>query len=187
MYGESRYGRGVEALFRTERLVIRPWTLEDVDAAYDIYSRADVTRWLDDPGGIGSLDEMRVKVEAWSRPSDDVTFGFWAITEQGTDRPIGSALLRPLPGGEDVEVGWHLNPSVWGRGYATEVGRATAHRAFDTGMEEVFAVVRPGNSRSRAVAERIGMEYVGRTEKYYDLELELYRLRPGDLIQIEAG
>lgn len=160
--------------------------MDDVDAAYAIYSRADVTRWLDDPGGVESVEEMRRRVEAWSQPGDDPTYGFWAIVEHGSDRPIGSVLLRPLPGGEEVEVGWHLHPDYWGRGYATEAARAAAHRAFNTGIEEVFAVVRPGNERSRAVAKRIGMEYVGRTEKYYNVELELYRLRPGDLKEIES-
>lgn len=166
---------------------MRPWTLDDVDAAFAIYSHTEVTRWLDDPTAIDSLEVMRARVESWSIPSGDPTYGFWAVTERGGGRPIGSALLRSLPGGEDVEVGWHLHPGYWGHGYATEVGRATARRAFDTGIEEVFAVVRPGNSRSRAVAQRIGMEYVGRTEKYYNVEQELYRLRPGDLNKIESG
>lgn len=176
----------MDPLFRTARLVIRPWTPDDVDAAYDIYSRADVTRWLDDPAGVGSPEQMRARLEDWSRPSDDPTYGVWAVTERGDGRPIGSVLLRPLPGGEDVEVGWHLHPDYWGRGYATEMGRAAAHRAFDTGIAQVLAVSRPGNARSRAVAERIGMEYVGHTTKYYGVELELFRLRPGDLHEAES-
>ena len=61
-------------------------------------------------------------------------------------------------------------------------GRAAARRAFETGIEEVFAIVRPGNERSSAVARRLGMEYVGRTDKYYGLHAELYRLRPADLV-----
>lgn len=180
----------MEPLFRTARLVVRPWSTDDVDAAYDIYSRADVTRWLDDPAGIGSRDEMRARIEAWTASGgtagDDPAYGVWAVTERGSHRPIGSVLLRPLPGGEDVEVGWHLHPDYWGRGYATEMGRAAARRAFDYGIEQVLAVSRPGNARSRAVAERIGMEYVGHTTKYYGVELDLFRLRLGDLIDAES-
>lgn len=171
----------MDPLFVTERLVVRPWELDDLDAAYDIYSRPDVGRWLENPY-VKSVDEMRSRLERWVVPSGDPTYGFWAVLEKGVDRPVGSVLLRPLPGGEDVEVGWHLHPEVWGKGYATEAGRGTARRAFDTGIEEVFAVIRPGNSRSRSVAQRIGMEYVGRTSKYYDVEMELYRLRPADLL-----
>jgi RimJ/RimL family protein N-acetyltransferase len=112
----------------------------------------------------------------------------WAVEEVSEPgRPIGSVMLRPLPPDEeDVEVAWHLHPRVWGRGYATEIGRAAARRAFETGIEEVFAIVRPGNQRSSAVAQRLGMEYVGRTDKYYGLRAELYRLRPADLVSASA-
>jgi len=71
---------------------------------------------------------------------------------------------------------------VWGRGYATEIGRAATKRAFETGIDEVFAIVRPGNERSSQVARRLGMTYVGRTDKYWGLHAELFRLRPSDLI-----
>jgi RimJ/RimL family protein N-acetyltransferase len=172
----------VQAILATDRLIARPWTVDDGDltAAYDIYSQSEVARWLDAPT---ADEEIRTRIERWSLPTNDPTYGVWAVEERdGPGAPIGSVLLRPLPPAlEDVEVAWHLHPSRWGQGYATEIGRAAAERAFRTGIEEVFAVVRPGNRRSEAVARRLGMEYVGRTEKFYGLRMELYRLRPGDL------
>ena len=168
----------------TDRLIARPWTLDEPDlaAAYDVYSRPEVAAWI---GAPMEASEIRIRIERWSQPTDDPTYGVWAVEEVGhPDRPIGSVLLRPLPPDEeDVEVGWHLHPSVWGRGYATEIGRAAAQRAFDTGIDEVFAIVRPGNERSSKVARRLGMEYVGRTDKYWGLHAELFRLRPADLIE----
>jgi RimJ/RimL family protein N-acetyltransferase len=174
---------GVQAVLATDRLIARPWTLEESDlaAAYDIYSRPEVARWLDAPT---ANDEIRTRIDRWSQPTSDPTYGVWAMEERAAPgRPIGSVLLRPLPPAyEDVEVAWHLHPSSWGQGYATEIGRAAAERAFRTGIEEVFAVVRPGNDRSMAVALRLGMEYVGNTEKFYGVRMRLYRLRPGDLV-----
>jgi RimJ/RimL family protein N-acetyltransferase len=41
--------------------------------------------------------------------------------------------------------------------------------------------MRPANKRAVAVARRIGMEWVGETEKYHNLRLQVFRLRPGDL------
>lgn len=181
--GPAPYGRHVEPVLATERLLARPWSTDESDlaAAYDIYSRPEVAEWL---GAATEPEEIRVRIERWSRPTDDPTYGVWAIEQRGEPgRPIGSILLRPLPpGNEDVEVAWHLHPRWWGRGYATEIGRAAAERAFRTGIDEVFAIVRPGNDRSTGVATRLGMEYVGRTDKYYGLHLALYRLRPGDLV-----
>ncbi len=170
----------MQPVLATERLIARPWTVgdDDLKAANDIYSRYEVARWL--PTESGDIAE---RVERWSRPTSDPTYGVWAIEERSNPGvAIGSVLLRPLPPvDEDVEVAWHLHPDHWGKGYATEMGRAAAERAFRTGIEEVFAVVRPGNRRSTAVARRLGMEYVGTTDKYFELRLELYRLRPGDL------
>ena len=53
--------------------------------------------------------------------------------------------------------------------------------AFASGVEELFAVVRTQNGRGAATAQRVGMEWVGETEKYYDLRLQVYRLRKGEL------
>ena len=42
-------------------------------------------------------------------------------------------------------------------------------------------MVRPRNERGVATARRVGMEWVGETDKYYDLTLQVFRLRKGDL------
>jgi RimJ/RimL family protein N-acetyltransferase len=61
-----------------------------------------------------------------------------------------------------LEIGWALRREFWGRGYASEIGRAALAYAFD--VLEVQAVVSctvRHNARSRAVMERIGMRYAG--------------------------
>ena len=47
----------------------------------------------------------------------------------------------------------------------------------------MFAVMRPANKRAEKVARRLGMEWVGETDKYYELRLQVYRLRPTDVVQ----
>jgi RimJ/RimL family protein N-acetyltransferase len=85
--------------------------------------------------------------------------------------PVGSANRGP------VEIGWHLHPFAWGHGYATEAGAAAARRGFAAGLDEVYAVVRPDNTRSLAVCRRLGMTPLGRTSRWYGAELEAFRLR----------
>jgi RimJ/RimL family protein N-acetyltransferase len=95
---------------------------------------------------------------------------------------VGGVTLLPLPPYEiDLQVGWEITPKAWGNGFATEVGHAVAHYAFDAGLDEIFAVVRPRNVKGAATAPRVGMEWVGVTEEYYNLTLDVYRLRRGDL------
>ncbi len=61
-----------------------------------------------------------------------------------------------------LEIGWALRPAFWGRGYASEIGRAGLAFAFDViGVQAVVSCTVRHNLRSRAVMERIGMRYAG--------------------------
>jgi RimJ/RimL family protein N-acetyltransferase len=61
-----------------------------------------------------------------------------------------------------LEIGWALRHEFWGRGYATEIGRAGLAFAFDVlGVEAVVSITIRHNVRSRAVMERLGMRYAG--------------------------
>jgi RimJ/RimL family protein N-acetyltransferase len=107
----------------------------------------------------------------------DRRHGCWAIEPLDGGPPAGTVLLKPLPNGVgEVEVGWHLHPDCWGNGYATEAARAVVDRGFDGGLPEVYAVVRPGNEASLAVCRRLGMTPLGRVRRWYDVELEAFRL-----------
>ena len=59
--------------------------------------------------------------------------------------------------------------------------RWPAGRSATPGTDEVFAVVHATNRGGIAMARRLGMEWVGETEKYYDRTLQVYRLRSADL------
>lgn len=160
----------------TVRLRLRPWTSAPADLARlaDIYGRTEVTRWLGGPPTVPPA----VLVERWAAISAaDDRYGCWAIEPLDGGAPAGTLLLKPLPHGVgEVEVGWHLHPDSWGRGYAIEAAAAIIDRAFVAGVPEVYAVVRPGNEPSLAVCRRLGMEPLGRMTRWYDVELEAFRL-----------
>ena len=101
---------------------------------------------------------------------------------------MGSITLRRMPPfKEDLELAWQFSPDYWGHGYATEAARAVAARAFEESAHELFAVMRPANERAEKLARRLGMQWVGETDKYYDLRLQVFRLRPTDLIDADSG
>ncbi|ORJ62288.1 GNAT family N-acetyltransferase [Mycobacterium simiae] len=170
----------------TSRLLLRPWQLEDDIAGYRIYGAPEVSRWLS-PALPPITDEahMRRLLATWITQSDaaGLPLGRWAITDRACGELIGGVALLPLPPGcTDLEIGWQVAPTRWGYGYGAEAGHAVAHQAFtNVGISEVFAVVRPGNHRAVATARRVGMEWVGETDKYYQLPLEIYRLSKADL------
>jgi len=169
----------------TDRLVLRAWQLEDAEQALGIYGDQEIARWLSPAlGKVPDPASMQLVLEQWITEDSRLAppSGRWAITARDDGRLLGGAILLPLPpGGEDLELGWQLRQDAWGNGYASEAGRALARWGFDHDEEEIFSVVRTTNSRAAATARRIGMEWVGETGKYYDLTLQVFRLRSADL------
>ena len=169
-------------LLETPRLRIRDWTLDDAPTALDIHSRIEVVQWLGDgpPQLCQDLDGARERIERW-RGRDHPPLGHWAIevTDDGPlhGRVIGTVLLLELPNGDGaVEIGWHLHPDAWGRGYASEAARAVLQHGFDAGIEEINAVTHLTNDRSQAVCRRIGMEHRGVTHLWYEEPSEHYSI-----------
>lgn len=167
-----------------ERLALRGWDVEDAEIALGAYGDADVARWLSPAmDRVQDIAAMRVVLQQWIAEDTRMLTpaGRWAIELPEDGRVVGGASLLPLAPDEEFEIGWALHPKEWGHGYASESGLALARWAFDQGIEQVIALVRPANARALATVRRIGMEWVGETEKYHGLRLQQYRLRPGDL------
>jgi RimJ/RimL family protein N-acetyltransferase len=168
----------------TDRLVLRAWQTDDAPAALGAYGEAEVARWLT-PAMDRVPDEaaMRLVLQQWAAEDERMVSpaGRWAVELGQNKQLIGGATLLPLPPDDEFEIGWQLHPDAWGHGYATEAGLALARWAFDQGIEQVIALVRPANARAEAMMRRLGMQWVGETEKYHSLRLRQYRLRPSDL------
>jgi RimJ/RimL family protein N-acetyltransferase len=180
----------MEIVFETPRLVVRTYCDDDVDFVYDMYSRWEVQQYLGSaPRVMESRDRAVEKVRELAACTPDQLLGAWAIVLRDDGRRLGTVLLKKLPLSEgirpvdehdDVEVGWHLHPDAWGHGYASEAGAGALRRAFQAGVDEVFAVTYPQNVASQAVCRRIGMTHLGSTDRYYDVTSELFRAARGN-------
>jgi RimJ/RimL family protein N-acetyltransferase len=172
-------------LATTERLLLRSWDVEDAKAALAIYGVAEVTRWLTPVmGQVDDVTAMRSLLQRWiaEQPEQLPPRGRWAVQRRDNDEVIGGVAIRLLPPyEEDLELSWQLRPEAWGFGYASEAARGLARWAFTQDIDELFAVARPNNTRAIATAQRVGMQWVGETTKYYDLRLQVFRLRATDL------
>lgn len=170
----------MSAVFTTVRLSVRPWSVDDAEAAYAIYGDWEVARWLGaTPKAHEDVAESRTRLETIVARDDGPGLGFWAVTRIAEGDVIGAVILRPIEESAHIEVGWHLMREHWGNGYATEAAAGALRHGFDqVGLHLVHAVVYPGNARSSAVCERLGMTHAGRTTEFYGAELEHYTLSP---------
>jgi RimJ/RimL family protein N-acetyltransferase len=168
---------------RSPRLRLRAWSTADAPAALEIYGSEQVTRWLAPAmSRVEDAAAMEEVIAGWLSETLPPPAGRWALELVEGGQLVGSVVLLPLPPGkQDLQVGWQLAPRFWGQGLAAEAGHAVAHFAFESGLDELFAVVRPRNERGAGTARSIGMEWVGESEKYFGLRLQVYRLRTGEL------
>jgi RimJ/RimL family protein N-acetyltransferase len=170
----------------TSRLTLTGWRPDDAAPALAIFGDQDVTRWLSpavDP--VASESDMRAVIHRWIGEDIDAVppVGHWAVRLRSDESLIGSITLRRMPPlQEDLELAWQFAPQHWGQGYATEAAAAVARWGFERSAHELYAVMRPANQRARRLAERLGMQWVGETTKYYDLRLQVYRVRPPELL-----
>ena len=161
-------------LLRTRRLLLRAWSADDLDAYHDVYSRWEVMRWLGPHPrrAVADLEEARERLGRWCarHAAETPPFGLWAIVPHDAGMPVGTVLLLPLRDGDgptdEIEVGWHLHPDHQGRGLVTEAARALLGIAA---LPRVLALTDPDNTRSQAVADRLGMADEGLTDRWFGL------------------
>ena len=172
----------------TERLRLVPIAARHAPEIWEIHHDEGVARWC--PLSREQALRFAERMEASWR---DHGVGKWLAYERSTGSLVGRGgpSWAVVGGAGCVEIGWALRQEAWGRGYATEIGRAGLDHAFSVpGVEEVVAFTEVHNARSRAVMERLGMRQIGRilrpgfvagsSEMRKDAPFALYRVgRPG--------
>ncbi len=155
----------MHVFLETDRLVLRRFTEADVDNLVELDSDPEVMRYL-----TGGRPTPRQDIESEFLPrmlgyyARYEGFGFWAAIEKSTGDFLGWFHFRPArkdsrPG--ELELGYRLRRSAWGKGYATEGSRALVRKGFtELGVERVAAFAMAVNAASRRVMEKSGLVFV---------------------------
>jgi RimJ/RimL family protein N-acetyltransferase len=160
------------AVVETERLILRPFSEEDLDSYARIMSDPEVVRWLHGQ----PLD----RTEAWRAIAqirghwDLRGYGLWAAEEKSTGKLVGRIGVQRPEGWPGLEAAWTVDRERWGEGFATEGGIAAIEYAFNTlDADHVISLILPKNIASIRVAEKIG-ERLERTIEFMGLEVCVY-------------
>ena len=160
----------------TERLILRPLTFDDFDDLAVLHAEESFWKY---PFGRGWVpDETRAFLDRMRVRYDNERFGVAAVVVRDDGRLAGWAgLVTPtflpeiLPA---VEDGWRLGAEFWGRGYATEAGRAWVDYGFGDGeLDEIVSIYEPENVASGDVMKRLGFG-LGRVTVHPVLGVELH-------------
>jgi RimJ/RimL family protein N-acetyltransferase len=153
----------VECTLTTERLYLRPFRLDDAEAAHRLLdTHSDV--WQFDPGETRTLEErtdiLRYRIAEFNHHG----FGLWAVVEQASGALVGYCglqlyLLEDEPRSSvECELYYKLGRDYWGRGYATEACRAVIGVAFGRlRLPRLVTCTDKDNVRSVALLRRLGM------------------------------
>jgi RimJ/RimL family protein N-acetyltransferase len=148
----------------TERLVLRQFADDDIENLVELDSDPEVMRFIN-----GGRPTPRDEIENDVLPAflgyyeRCAGYGFWAAVERATGRFIGWFHFRPTEGAppDEVELGYRLRRSAWGKGYATEGSRALIDKGFsELGVQRVVASTMVVNAASRRVMEKAGLRFV---------------------------
>ena len=154
----------MQVFLQTQRLVLRRFTEDDSANLVELDGDPEVMRFIN-----GGRPTPRTEIESEVLPAflDYYEryrgYGFWAAIEKSTGLFVGWFHFRPAersPPGE-VELGYRLRRSAWGKGYATEGSRALVDKGFaELGVERVVSSTMVVNVASRRVMEKAGLRFV---------------------------
>ena len=166
---------------KSERLLLRPLAETDSDVAIELFTDPAVIRYVCE-----TYTEQQVVVEEmpkYTKRCAGGCIGAWCVVERATQEKLGMAILLPLPIEEDdrnwdlvvgddvpdceIEIGYILKKSAWGKGYATEATKRLLKFAFEeTPLEELVATTNSENTASQRVLEKSGLVYEGMRRAY---------------------
>jgi RimJ/RimL family protein N-acetyltransferase len=143
----------------TDRLVLRPLTMDDLDDLAALHAEESFWRYPFGRGWSRSETESFLErtIERYREPAPDVSAVVIAETAElagWAGLSVPTFLPEILPA---VEVGWRLGERHRGRGFATDAGRAWVRYGFkELGLDAIVSVYEPANVASGAVMRRLG-------------------------------
>lgn len=148
-------GEGVIRI-ETGRLLLREMVLEDEEALAAVLCDEETMRWYPAPF---TREQVREWIERqMGRYSSGA--GLLGMVEKKTGRLVGDCgtAWQEIEDRTELEVAYHVNRELWGRGFASEAAKEVIAYGFNTlGTDHVISMIRPENLQSRRVTEKNGL------------------------------
>lgn len=158
----------------TARLILRPFTLADAPDVQRYVSDRDIaamTLSIPHPYPDGGAETW---IGTHAAKYAEGRLASFAITERESGALAGAIGLHLEPAHGRAELGYWIAKPFWGRGYATEAGRAVLQFGFEAlGLNKIHAAVFLKNPASDRVIRKIGMTWEGRLREH-DLKWGVY-------------
>jgi RimJ/RimL family protein N-acetyltransferase len=149
------------SILQTPRLLLRHLQPADLPALYALYRDPEIRQYF--PDGTRTLEETKEELEWFldGHPRHP-ELGLWATIEKESGAFLGRCGLLPwnIDGQHEVELAFLIDKARWGQGLATEAARGIVEYArLQLGLTRLICLIMPGNERSAAVAQKVGMRF----------------------------
>ncbi len=154
----------MEIFAETERLILRELLPTDRNGLFAVDSDPDVNIYLGN-NPVKTIEQTDDIIRFVRKQYVDNGIGRWAMIERSTNNFIGWSglkLIKELTNNhiDYYDLGYRLNKSYWGKGFATEAAKATLKYGFNTlNLNEIYAIAASKNIASRNVIEKVGLKY----------------------------
>lgn len=143
----------------TDRLILRGWREDDLDAYAAMMADAEVMRFL---GGVMARNDawrgMASMIGHWVLRGH----GMWAVERKSDGVLIGRIGVQRPESWPSEEIAWTLGRPYWGQGYATEAAKASRDWGFkNLPVPQLVSLIDAENLASQAVARRLGQTQGG--------------------------
>jgi ribosomal-protein-alanine N-acetyltransferase len=170
-------------IIETERVLLRPFCLEDIERFAEICANPKVMRYIGD-GNPVSREVIAEKIPEWIALYEKQTYGLMALIMKATNKLIGFCgfIHQIVDEIEYVELGYRLDEAYWEQGIATEAAVAVRNYAFNVlDIPMLIAIIHHKNDASKRVAKKIGMKLMKQTN-FKNALVDVFCLKREDLV-----
>ena len=147
-------------ILETERMVLRAFTLNDVDAMFVLGSDPDIIRYAGNTPYQSVEDARNYLIEGPLRDYEIYGYGRFACVLKESGKVIGFSGIKYLTEIDENELGYRFLTQYWGLGLAKEAARAVIPFARDRlKMSRLVSVIHPDNAGSKNVVGKLGFCY----------------------------
>jgi len=161
--------------FETDRLVLRPASLEDAAFVLELLNSP---KWLQFIGDrkVYTLQDAEVYIKERMMPQlERLGYGNFMVIRKEDNVPIGCCGLYDREGLEGVDIGFAFLPENEGKGYAFEAALRVKEAAFsELSLTKIGAITIEANTGSRRLLEKLGLEFIKKMHLDNDPEELMY-------------
>lgn len=148
----------MEVVYETSRLFLKVFQQEDLEGAKQYWGDAEV---MEQSGGATPHERLPQVLQGYAKCHLEKGLSVYAVSDKSSGKVIGAAGFNVSDSIDKVELIYHFSKSSWGKGFATEAGRACIEIAKQhQHVKALYASANPLNLGSTKILEKIGFNFI---------------------------